>query len=81
MNAENTKTHQQTSVNDLAPVMKRYEADGITEQAAIRDLLTGIRHYCHAKRLDFSAAVDRSYDDYCNERYEDDFPTATKPAQ
>lgn len=74
------KIHQQTSVNDLAPVMKRYEADGVGKQTAIRDLLTHIRHYCDAKGLDFYAASDGSYDVYCDQRYDDDFPDATKPA-
>ena len=80
MNAENTKIHQQTSVNDLGPVVKVYETDGVDEQSAIRDLLTDIRHYCDAKGLDFYAALDGSYDVYCDERYDDDFPDATKPA-
>lgn len=80
MNADNMKIHQQTSLKDLAPVMKEYEADGVGKQSAIRDLLTDIRHYCEAKGLDFCAALDGSYDVYCDERYEDDFPTATKPA-
>jgi hypothetical protein len=58
--------------------MKRYVADGVGKQTAIRDLLTDIRHYCDAKRLDFDAALEGSYDVYCDERYDDDFPTAIK---
>jgi hypothetical protein len=77
MNAENMETHQETSVKDLAPAIEQYKADGVGEQSAIRDLLTDIRHYCDAKRLDFHTALDGSYDVYCDERYDDDFPTAT----
>ena len=68
------RAHQKTSLRDLAPIVQRYETEGATKQAAIRDLLTDIRHYCEAKRLDFYAAVDGSYDVYCDERQEDRQP-------
>ena len=65
------KDHQQTSVTALTAVIERYEADGVSKQAAVRDLLTDLRHYCQAKRLDFYQALDGSYDVYSEERYED----------
>lgn len=72
------KTHQQVSLKVLAPVVKQYEADGASEEAAVRDLLTDIRHYCQAKRLDFYQALDGSYDVYCDERQEDLQPAKSR---
>ena len=37
-------------------------------QVVLRDLLTDIRHFAEAKKLDFHKACDSSYEAYCEER-------------
>jgi len=42
--------------------------EGVTEQSALRDVLTDLRHLSDERELGFHAAVDGSYEVYLEER-------------
>lgn len=59
---------------ELGQLLDKYmKADGGVEQpAAVRDLLTDLRHYCDENGVDFDYASDGSEDVYEEELDDDD---------
>jgi hypothetical protein len=47
---------------------KTLQANSRTE-SAVSDMLTDLRHYCHALDVDFYECLDTSYQDYFAERH------------
>lgn len=57
--------------NTLKRMMDRYaKVEGCEPQAALRDLLTDLRHLSDELNLDFHSAMNGSYEVYLEERAE-----------
>ena len=63
------KKHSSNVARDLQAFIRcRAKRDGCGTADAVRDLLTDLRHFCDARRIDFYQKLDGSYDVYLEER-------------
>jgi len=68
---ESRNDFQQMSIDRITRAIqseKHYRETDDSPQQQLRDLLTDIRHYAEANKLDLYAAIDGSYDVYLEER-------------
>lgn len=67
MTRAKTKIVRESIVRASALVKSRLEAKG-DEKGTVTDILTELRHYCQASKIDFYKALDASCDIYAEER-------------
>ena len=62
-------TLKENAMHILESTIERYEAAGEScTESAIRDLFTGLRHYCDQREIDFEGCLEGSLDAHLEEQ-------------